>query len=50
MSDEYCTYGRQEECIKSVPRNAKRKDDMRDLDINARLILQCYCTDTLPLG
>jgi hypothetical protein len=50
MSDEYCTYGRQEECIQSVHRNGKRKDYMRDLDINVRIILQCYCTDKLPLG
>jgi len=46
MSDEYCTYGRQEEYIQSAPRNGKRKGDMRDLDINVRIILQCYCTST----
>jgi hypothetical protein len=50
MSDEYCANGRQEECIQSVPRNGKRKDDMRDLDINVRIMLQCYCTNTLPIG
>lgn len=49
MSDECDTYGREEECIQSVPRNGKRKDDMRDLDIYVRIILQCYCKDTLRL-
>jgi hypothetical protein len=50
MSEVYCTCGRKEECIQPVPRNGKKKDDMRDLDINMRIILQCYCKDTLSLG
>jgi hypothetical protein len=49
MSDEYCAYGRQEECIQSVPRNGKRKDDMRDLDINVRIILQSIARTRYPL-